>query len=165
MNRKCLIIEAVVLLALIAILLWYNIPFSVNQQISALEIKMDDPSYCVERTITLDGKRHRNLFSDDIFRGSLTVSGYEDMIADRTMDDLQLGNRYGIGYSKQIDDELDWFYLGGLFMENRFENAVIGFVYNPDGHYSTENCYVIVAGAADRDEAYCVAEETFWSSE
>lgn len=160
-----MVVEAVVLLALIAILLWYNIPFSVNQQISALEIKMDDPSYCVERTITLDGKRHRNLFSDDIFCGSLTVSGYEDVIGERVMDDLILACRSPITYTVFTDEKLEFFHFGYFHTEQSFKDMVITFVNNPDGYNSTENCYVIVANVPDRETAHVRAEKALWPSE
>ena len=165
MKRKYLAVEAVALLVLVAVLLWYNIPFSVNQQIPALEIKMDDPDYCVERTVTLDGKRYRNLFSEDLFCGTLAVGGYEDMIGERTMDDLQLGSGYPITYSKSAEDDLDLFHFGNLHVKNSFKDAVITFVNNPDGSSSTENCYVIVANVADRQLAHAKAQIALFPSE
>ena len=61
---------------LVLILAVLNAPFPVKTEVPALEIKLDDPSYVVERTITVSGSYHINAFKENSFHGQISVSEY-----------------------------------------------------------------------------------------
>jgi len=63
-----------------AVVLLFSIPIHIDKTLSAVEIKLDDPSYLQECTITITGSYHLNLFVDDTFEGAIAVSGYSQTL-------------------------------------------------------------------------------------
>ncbi len=61
----------------IGFILFYNIPFKINREYEAIEIKIDDESYLETKTINMTGKYKFNIFTDDTFEGQITIPEYE----------------------------------------------------------------------------------------
>ena len=155
-------LKIVIPLLLIALLLFYVVPFPVDTQVRGLEIKMDDPAYCVERVITIKGQHAHNLFSPDEFTGSLQISGYESRIGDRAMASLVLEDGYPVTFEYSAGN--GFLKLGNLYWQGDWADMILAFVLAEDENSnSTENCYVIVAGAENRESAYQAFASEFWN--
>ena len=89
------------------------IPIHVSRQCKCIEIKLDDPSYQRECTITIDGYYHINLFCSDSFSGKFTVSLYRQTMADLSPLSIQSSGT-PVLYSRIITDSRDRDVNGGI---------------------------------------------------
>ena len=67
-------------LVLLASILLFSIPIPIDTKIEAIEIKLDEPSYIHECSITINGAYNLNLFTDDTFSGTIAVSSYDQTL-------------------------------------------------------------------------------------
>lgn len=150
---KPVLIAAAVLLA--GGLVVCNVPWPVQKTCRAVEIRMDDASYLVEREVRFAGRYDVNLFSADTFSGTIAVSGYPvtrertTAVAVRARDDVFL--YYGHG--------ADAVPFGLLAAGPGLQRAAICVFDEWRGDkdvsagWSTMDGCAVVCGAADRDEA------------
>lgn len=153
-------IAAVVLSVLGAVLL--SVPIPVERTIHAIEIKQNDPSYCVEREVTIQGVYNLNLLRPHRYSGTLSISGYEETVAPNQLwpiyfYDCDLLRYY---WEEQITgsprNEQYEVWRGVLYSEFDFQNAaIIVGIKGEDGRYSyrSDTQPIIVFGATDREDA------------
>lgn len=75
--KKSKFVKWVSIICSIIIFLAFIIPIPINREYDAIEIKLDDPSYLVQRKIKIRGKYHWNILTRDVFDGQIIVSDYE----------------------------------------------------------------------------------------
>lgn len=151
-RAKAVLLAAVILL--LGAVVVCNVPWPMEKTCRALEIRLDDEAYLVEREVRFVGRYHVNLFSDDMFSGTITISGYP-VTATRTVkvpvrarDDVFL--YYGQG--------ADAVPFGLLAADSGLRCAAICVFdewrgdKNGGAGWSTMDGCAIVCGAADRDE-------------
>jgi len=160
-------------LVLLAVILLFSIPIPMDRTFNAIEIKLDDPSYLRECTITITGSYHLNLFSDDTFVGSIAVSGYSQTL--EAMDTVYLSKEgcplYYHRYEDGINDEdgrprrLE--YSLGNITSGRFLHKLVIAVYSDNpldkdvgwreggswGVWNERNGYCIVPDVRSYEEA------------
>ena len=73
--RRLVIACAALALVLAAVLV--RISRQIDVTLLAVEYRLDDPDYAVERTITVQGRDTRNLLGRGTFEGTVAVSGLE----------------------------------------------------------------------------------------
>lgn len=170
-NKWQIIIGWVVPILLILILLIFTIPFPINRTVSALEINMADSSVATEHTITVKGHYYINLFTSDIFSGSLTVSGYDYADGSYPMEDLRVTSDVHIDYviDETNPDITQRRYAFGMLYSDAFFSDMMIAVFEHEGPssvgFGTADATVIVANAADRESALKIAEDWFYPNE
>lgn len=148
------------------LLLFFNIPFKISMNYDAIEIEMDDPTYCLGRTIAVSGYYHFNLFSESKFTGNIWITGYECWTDGREMMPIPIVGEVSLLYEVAASEPPDQLYLGRLYREFGFRNMMIGYVLEEDGKAKdTSSCRVIVANAVSREEAFSIAQKNFWPEE
>lgn len=97
MKEKKIIrtIKEIVLALFILIIIPLIIPIPINKVYNAVEIKLDDPNYCVNCQVKINGKYHINLLTDDMFDGQIAVSDYS--LTNKEMSKIIFYD-YDIGY-------------------------------------------------------------------
>lgn len=160
---------------ILLILLLYNIPFPVSKSIEALEINMADSTHAVPRQITIEGKYHLNLLTDDTFSGMVTVSGYDYANGTHPLRDIKL---YGPKEPTHIEynipdpgsgmpDRTIVYMFGEFYYSAFFRTCMIPVFTHPDNDpyrssYSTKDATVIVIGAESPYDAKEIAEGFFY---
>ena len=159
---------------LVLILAVLNVPFPVKSEVPALEIKLDDPSYVVERTITVSGYYHINVFKENSFRGQISVSDY-CLTSDKMVSPIYLGKEsspleyYGYQKDPPSSPHADRYnYKLGYICAKPFMGDPMIMVLSENplhtdagamtgagswGNWSEENGVCIVPYAKNRDEA------------
>jgi len=158
---------------LLAVVLLFTIPIKINKTLSAIEIKLDDPSYLQECNITITGFYHLNLFVDDTFEGAIAVSGYSQTL--EKMSTVHLSKEgcslYYHRFEEGLYDEdgrLKRFeYSLGNIMIGRFFNNMVIAVYSDNpldkdrgwkeygswGTWNERDGYCIVSNVSSYEEA------------
>lgn len=157
------------------ILLLYNIPFPVSKTVEALEINMADVTYSVPRQITIEGKYHLNLLTDDTFSGMVTVSGYDYANGTYPLRDIKLyGPKEPTHIEYNIPDSGSGmpgrtivYMFGEFYYSAFFRTCMIPVFTHPDNDpyrssYSTKDATVIVIGAESSYDAKEIAEGFFY---
>ena len=159
-------LSVIAITAVLLVVLAYSVPIPVSSTVDALEINMADSSYAVPRIIEIEGKYHLNLFSKDVFSGSLSVSGYENFCKNRILNDILLSkDGYPLSYRNIDGTIVDDFYLGRIYGNVLMKDLLIGFIYDDSGEKSsTENCNIIVTGVKTREEASKRFEDIFYNN-
>lgn len=146
----------------IGFILFYNIPFKINREYEAIEIKIDDESYLETKTINMNGKYKFNIFTDDTFEGQITIPEYK--ITSWEMDRLYFHKNGGavVSYRREAgfnNEERVIYNHGALghFHYSPFKrNPVIRLAgENKDNisAWSTHQGYCIVFNTSSREEA------------
>lgn len=168
------IIKKAVYIFFIAFVLIYTIPFPINKELDAVEIKLDDPSYLETHKIYISGKYRFNLFTDNTFQGQISVPEYE--LTSNEMERLQ--------FIKGIDHEspLVYTYKEGVGTDGRPITKYYDFgkiVSRPllyrtvivlyeqyegkdgdyGGHFNSNTGHCIVPFVSDREEALKILEK------
>lgn len=141
------------------------LPVPLYGSFPALEVKIDDPAYLAERTVSLSGTYYPNPFGQDIFRGTLQVSGYP--ITEFLLHDIQFGNDWTNTLWYSVDESPYHDVLFGLISSKKWLRDFVLLVYEdqvpnvntpqingrPRRGWSTDSGYCIVPNAATRDAA------------
>ena len=159
------------LVCIVLLLFLSVVPIPVHKTLSAIEIKLDDPSYSEMCDITINGFYHFNPLSVDFFEGSISVSGYSQTT--QTMARVRFHkDGTALYYNRMADDLSDGneqkrleYCLGRLMSKRFFRNMVITvFSENPLdkgqgwkeggswGTWNERNGYCIVPGAHNYTE-------------
>lgn len=157
----CGIIFVLLLIALCV----FNIPIPIDRAVDALEVDLDDDSHVVQRTVTLKGYYHINLFSSDSFSGIMTVSDYGFTDGSLTMQDLLVGDNTPIRYQTESSPG-ELIYFGSLW-SSRFLNDIMIWSYTDnEGNVledrTTADGIVIVSGVNSYEEAVQAFQDAFY---
>lgn len=115
------------------IFLYY--PRNISKEINTMIYKMDDETYQVPVTITIEGKYHRRLRNDDFFEGSVIVDKFP-FTEDNPFIEFDLsGSGIGMLYwwfekGDKFDFGLDD--LGMIWTDDYLEHFVIALCIHPD---------------------------------
>jgi hypothetical protein len=160
--------KSVVLILLILLILIHIIPFPVNRELKAVEIKLDDPSYLETRTIHISGTYRFNLFTKDTFNGKIFVPQYE-LTTKGTSEEVEFSKDPNVGrgfplsyrYGAAIDTEgrlQENYYFFGRFISKplMYSPAILVYQKYIDGtgglSWNGRDGYCIVASADSREE-------------
>ncbi len=146
---------------LLLLILFYNIPFPVKTEFSALEIDIENPAVSVQHSGSIDGIYRFNLFHDNSFSGSIRVSGYP--ITGGRMSDIYFGDktlrnhRYHDAMFYQHEEAPNAEYESSffaLFCSNLFMgNIVFVCMEESNGNAYSIGTRRIVQDAVNRDDA------------
>lgn len=145
----------------------YTVPIPINKTYNAKEIKLDDPTYVVDRQIEVSGYYYINLFTTDVFKGRITVSGYpRTATAQMDMRSISI-NRDGAVldyyYTQSRDEAQAKNHLFGMVFSKRLlgEMCILPYTQNyterdvfprPYGGWDTASGYCIAAGVSSREQ-------------
>lgn len=118
LPRATRIVVGVVTLLVVVLLLLHLISLPFSRTMTALEIKPDDPTYAVERTIRISGKYRMNLFYSDSFTGHITADGFALSVPVWETEQTVFWNTLQYLY---VDRELFWDYLSYVTAEDEAE--------------------------------------------
>ena len=163
-------IKTAILIVFILFILLYNVPFNINKQIKAIEIKLDDPYYMEKRTINIVGKYHFNIFVSDIFRGRINAFEYGPTTEELRDFKFSKSQNYLSSLVYEYKTSLrpggcynyDITFLGSLYAMPLMKKTVIR-IRNHDtngkrGGWPLGN-YFLVANANNREEALKILEK------
>lgn len=158
------IIKWTVFIVFISLVLLYTIPFPINKELDAVEIKLDDPSYLETRTIYISGTYRLNLFIDNTFKGQIFIPEYE--ITSERMSNIQfmrgkdnvcpLIYRYEVGTDVDGRPLKEYYSFGWIVSKLFLYRPVIMVSGQSKGEkigWRSDRGYCIVASAGDREEA------------
>lgn len=152
-RAKAVLLAAVILL--LGAVVVCNVPWPMEKTCRALEIRLDDEAYLAEREVRFAGRYHVNLFSDDMFSGTITVSGYPVTATHTVKVPVRAGDDVFLYYGQGADAVPFGLLAAGpglrraaicVFDEWRGDK-------NGGAGWSTMDGCAIVCGAADRSEA------------
>ena len=178
MKNRCR--KAPPYIALVILLLIFNVPFPVHRELSGILIQTKNLDFCEKVTVKLDGSYHLNCLTHDEYKGYFRISN--DVLTlkkellfpvavgvgfDEAESDLEY-NLKGENLSKAeleriMDDELKR-YIGGRVLSKRFLRKVCIVVPSVEsydgggmswnyGDLSNGKCKVIVTGADTYEDA------------
>ncbi|CAK7058428.1 hypothetical protein [Tissierella sp.] len=164
------IIKRAVYIFFIAFVLIYTIPFPINKELDAVEIKLDDPSYLETRKIHISGTYRLNLFTDNTFQGQIFVPEYE--LTSGKMDEIQfmkdIDNGCPLVYKNEIgaiadDRPLEEDYSFGRILSRPLFHRMVILVYGESKGdvrgWNSDTGYCIVPSVSNREEALKVLEK------
>jgi hypothetical protein len=170
LNAK--IIKWTIRILFIVFVLVYTIPFPINKELNAVEIKLDDPSYLETRTIHISGTYRFNLLKGNTFEGQIFVPEYE--LTSEKMDkvefirDADYDYGYSLSYRYEIGTDVDgrpireYYFLGRIISGPLLYRPVI-LVYSKNkggtGGWGSDSGYCIVPSASNREEALEILEK------
>ncbi|QOR35417.1 hypothetical protein IMX26_00815 [Clostridium sp. 'deep sea'] len=137
-------------------------PIPINRELTAVEIKLDDPGYLETRTIQIKGSYRFNLFKDNIFKGQIFVPKYPTTA--KKMQKLQfirdVGNEavmsyvYTTGTDADGHENYEHYNFGKMICKPLLSKMVI-LVYEQQDNsgWSSKFGYCIVTSAKNREEA------------
>ena len=163
-RQKIHLLVAVALGVLISLtVISLVVPIPVEKTIQAIEIKLDDPSYCVEREITIRGTYHLNVSSPHRYSGILSISGYEETVEPNQLWPISFrddGEIFGYYWEEEIAGsprkEYHTAWSGIIYSEFGFKNALIivgSQSENGNYRYPSGNSPIIVFDAVDWENA------------
>ena len=155
--------------ALAAAIVCLPVSREINTTAAATEYRLDDPTYAVEHTVTIQGRDARNLLGYGHFEGTFAVSGFESGQEGWTFrvsfsDKKSLGTAFSRRPSGEactrdlfhLRADRDWSDFAGLIMEvsDKADHSSSG-TFDPDtGRF-------LVSGPADREAAVAKAAALF----
>ena len=165
--------KTIIRIFFIIFILIYTIPFPINRQLDAVEIKIDDPSYLDKRKIHISGTYRFNLFADNTFRGQISVTEYE--LTWEKMAEVEfvksadnggiLEYKYEIGTDESGRPLTKEYLFGRVFLNPRYRNIVIMLYeqYETEdggygGRFDSKSGYCIISSVDDREGALKVLE-------
>lgn len=124
----------------------YTVPIPINKTYNAKEIKLDNPTYVVDRQIEVSGYYYINLFTTDVFKGRITVSGYpRTATAQMDMRSIRASASIAMVFSKGLLGEMRIL----PYTQNYTEKDVFP---RPYGGWDTASGYCIAAGVSSREQ-------------
>lgn len=139
-------------------LLLYCIPIPIHLQYHAIEIKLDDSDYMIDRTILLNGTYDLNILQTSYFQGSIEVSGCSQTSEELLRIDINADykeNGAALWYremSESVEQKTTRSCFGILYSDIFFSNPFI-LRFDTSQAWSTEDGYCIVSGVSTREAA------------
>lgn len=159
MNREAKIfryleISIALMICVIAVICW--IPIPVHIECDAIEIKLDDPNYIMDRRIAIHGQYFINLMEDSSFQGNISISG----LTDRSEELLKVSiaedykeNGATLWYRLNSENsEIPLDHCLGIIFSNAFFSDPCILLYD-NGTWTTMDGYCIVSRANNREDA------------
>ncbi|SHK42846.1 hypothetical protein SAMN02745248_02527 [Hathewaya proteolytica DSM 3090] len=144
------------------------IPISIDKEYVCKEIKLDDPSYEVERTIKIKGKYYLNLH-DDRFKGHISISGYNidnklmDEIIFSHNDERKLGHMSYFTESEDKDLFKRQYYSLGLIDQRTILKKPYMLILKQDGSWAPNDGICIIPPYDDKEKAMEILNENLRS--
>lgn len=161
-KRIALLMLLLVTASLICI---YNIPFSVNRTIPALEVSLDEGSIIDKREIVINGTYHFNLFTDDLYVGMFSISGYPVINEQHQIAEIIVTKKGSVlEYKERTGDK--WYLFGRIYSTLYFDDFAICIYQHNDkngsqGNYSILDAKIIVTNSTNYYDALQTLSSVF----
>lgn len=150
----------------------YTSSTSIHEEFPAVKYRLGEEGVIENITIKIDGKYSRNLFSDDVFSGSIYIEGYDftkeksgfsNLVS--TLADINIDSKgYGMYKYVKIDSKrvLENVFQGEIFVKDKFSMITMTIMEeksneNPNGGWNSANGILISGPAVTREEALHIA--------
>ena len=142
-------------------------PIHLRKSYDCIEIKLNDPYYCQECIVTIDGEYSLNALSSDVFQGMCFVSNYPDTNQECRFV-ISMSQRAPLYYKENQGKEVNSreYCIGRIFSKRFFQHFVICVFsknHNRDtswwdadgdfGSWNTIDGYCIVSGCDSYESA------------
>lgn len=138
---------------------------TIYEEIPAVKYRLGEEGIIENVTILIDGKYKKNLFSDDIFTGTIYIEGYDFTIKnsgfsnlESTLSDIQIdGKGHGTYDYVMLDSEKKVQHLmqGEIFVKDNF--SIITMTINEDQGWNSQDGIMLSGPAETRKEALEIA--------
>ena len=148
------------------LMLSYIVPIPFSKTVDALKVDIEKNCILEEHIIMFNGYYHIKLLKNDVFSGEMIISGYEHLLTDFSLTDVNIskeGRSLDYRYIGDLATNRKILSLGHIYSSSFLDRCMIVLFdeqgnLTSGGSYSSKDAICIVVGVSTYEEAKTIIE-------